>query len=277
MSGDASPEKAPQPSLNAPQRSGTFGEPEPMSFAQHLWAFVKELFVVVVGAVIVASLIRALVGQMFLIPSESMENTLLINDRVVVEKLSSIKRGQVVVFADPGGWLTGTAVQERGRVGQALEFVGVLPDTSTEHLIKRAIGMPGDRVVCCDAQGRITVNGSPLDETAYLYTAPDGTQVAPSEISFDVVVPSKRIFVMGDNRPDSRDSRCHLNDVRPGTIKGENAFVSEDLVVGRAIAVVWPVSDAKRLTNPKTLAAVPEGQVPAPAKPVIDAGPEADC
>ena len=127
---------------------------------------------------------------MFLIPSISMENTLQEHDRVVVEKLSSVKRGQVVVFADPGGWLRGTSSQERGPVGKAFQFVGVLPDTSTEHLIKRVVGMPGDRVVCCDQQGRITVNGQPLDETHLSATpTPDGVQAAPSTIDFEVVVP----------------------------------------------------------------------------------------
>lgn len=248
-----------------------------MSIGEHLWGFSKEFVVVVVGAIIVASLLRGLVGQMFLIPSASMENTLLINDRVMVEKLSSIKRGEVVVFSDPGGWLTGPAAPERGRVGRALEFVGVLPDTSTEHLIKRAVGLPGDHVVCCDAQGRISVNDQPLDEASYLYTAPDGSRASPSEIRFDVVVPAKRIFVLGDNRSDSRDSRCHLNDVEDGTTKGENAFVSEDLVVGRAIAVVWPLDDAVRLRTPATYASVGPPAEPAPAKPVVDAGAEADC
>ena len=109
-----------------------------------------------------ASLLRGFVGQMFLIPSVSMENTLQVDDRVVVEKLSAVKRGQVIVFKDPGGWLTGTIVRERGPIGKALEFVGVLPDTSTEHLIKRVIGLPGDRVICCDAADRVTVNGQPL-------------------------------------------------------------------------------------------------------------------
>lgn len=252
-------------------------EPRSLSVGQHLWAFAREFVVVVIGAVIVASLIRGLVGQMFLIPSSSMENTLQVHDRVVVEKLSSIKRGQVVVFEDPGGWLTGSGDSERGPVGQALEFIGVLPDLATRHLIKRAVGLPGDHVICCDARGRISVNGQPLDETSYLYTSPDGSKIEPSDIRFDVVVPSKRIFVMGDHRTDSRDSRCHLNDLQPGSPKGENAFVSEDLVVGRSIAVVWPFADAQRLRIPATFASVPPGTRPAPALPVIDAGPEATC
>ncbi|WP_204919695.1 signal peptidase I [Microlunatus panaciterrae] len=248
-----------------------------MTFGQHVLAFAKELVVVVIGAVIVASLLRGFVGQMFLIPSSSMENTLLINDRVAVEKISSVKRGEVVVFADPGGWLSGPAPAERGPVGRALEFVGVLPDTGTEHLIKRVIGLPGDEVICCDDKGRITVNGQALDESGYLYRAADGTQVAPSEIPFDVVVPADRMFVMGDHRNNSRDSRCHLNDERSGGPKGLNGFVSLDLVVGRGFAVVWPLSSASRLRIPATFDTVPPGKKPAPAQPQIDAGPEASC
>lgn len=247
-----------------------------MTFGEHLWGFTKEFVVVVVGAVIVASLIRALVGQMFLIPSSSMENTLQVHDRVVVEKLSTTKRGQVVVFEDPGGWLTGSTAAERGPVGRALEFVGVLPDTATEHLIKRVVGLEGDHVVCCDASGRITVNDQPLDEAGYLYTAPDGTRADPSDIRFDVVVPRDHIFVLGDNRAGSRDARCHLNDLRPGTVRGAHAFVSETLVVGRAVAVAWPLDGAKRLRAPDTYAAVPPGQVPMP-EPVVRVGPEASC
>ena len=249
-----------------------------LSFGEHVIAFVKELTAVVVGAVIVASLLRGFVGQMFLIPSISMQNTLQIDDRVVVEKLSSIKRGQVIVFSDPGDWLTGTSIaRERGLIGKVFQFVGVLPDTSTEHLIKRAIGLPGDHVVCCDQSGRLTVNGQALDETPYLTAGPDGSQVQPSVIKFDVVVPSDHVFVMGDNRAHSRDSRCHLNDVQAGGTKGQNAFVSQDLVVGRAIAVVWPFDRRHRLSIPDTFDTVPPGQEPAPDLAMITAGPEASC
>lgn len=249
----------------------------PRSFGQHAWAFVKELLAVVIGAVIVASLLRGFVGQMFIIPSISMQNTLQVGDRVMVEKLSSVRRGQIVVFADPGGWLTGPTPPERGPVGRALEFVGVLPDTGTKHLIKRVVGMPGDRVVCCDARGRITVNDYPLDEVSYLYRSPDGTPAEPSKIRFEVVVPDQRVFVLGDNRAASRDSRCHLNDRAPGQVTGESAFVPLDLVVGRAVAVVWPVGDARRLAVPATYAGVPDPVGSAPIRPVVHAGPEASC
>jgi signal peptidase I len=266
--GDLEPEQA---GSNAP-------EAENLSFGQHVVAFFKELITVIVGAVIVASLLRGFVGQMFLIPSTSMQNTLQVDDRVVVEKLSATKRGQVIVFKNPGNWLIGNAsARERGPIGKALQFVGVLPDTSTEHLIKRVIGLPGDRVMCCDAADRVMVNGQPLDESPYLITDPDGTPTRPSAIEFDVVVPKAHLFVMGDNRDHSRDSRCHLNDVQAGGPTGQNAFVSQDLVVGRAIAVVWPLDRRHRLPIPDTFDTVPSGKQPAPDVATITAGAEASC
>ena len=232
-------------------------------------SFARELVFVVVGAIIVSSLLRMFVGQMFIIPSKSMENTLLVGDRVVVQKITDYERGDVVVFADPGGWLAGEPIEERGPVGKALEFVGVLPDTSTGHLIKRVIGLPGDRVICCDGNDRLTVNGHPLDERSYLYTEPDGTQVQPSDIRFEVVVPRDRVFVMGDHRDLSADSRCHLADLSTTEKKGSVAFVPEDLVVGPAFAVAAPFDRAKRLHRPETFAAVPAPTKPAPQEAVI--------
>jgi signal peptidase I len=275
----ATPRRAmlPEGQLEPAQTESTDSDPEHLTFGQHVAAFFKELTVVVVGAIIVASILRGFVGQMFLIPSVSMENTLQVDDRVVVEKLSTVRRGQVIVFKDPGGWFTGPAVRERGPIGKALELVGVLPDTSTEHLIKRVIGLPGDRVICCDEADHVTVNGQPLDEASYLFIGPDGAPTQPSAIEFDVTVPNGRLFVMGDNRRHSRDSRCHLNDVQAGLTKGDNALVSEDLVVGRAIAVVWPLDRQHRLPSPDTFVTVPSGEQPVPDKAKITAGPEASC
>jgi signal peptidase I len=252
-------------------------DPPPLGFGGHAVAFVKELAGVVIGALLVACLLRALVGQMFLIPSSSMEQTLRVEDRVVVEKIGHVQRGEVMVFRDPGGWLTGSHTAERGPIGRLLEFVGVLPDTSDDHLIKRVVGLPGDHVICCDAEGRITVNGVALDERDYLDTPPGGAQAAPSQIRFDVVVPAERYLVLGDNRESSRDSRCHLHDPDAGGgIEGSNAFIPADLVVGRAVAVLWPVGHARRLRIPATFGAVPAAAA-APASPTIDAGPEATC
>ncbi len=132
-----------------------------------LAAAAREFVLIVVGALIVSSILRAFVGQMFIIPSESMQNTLLVGDRVVVEKLTDVERGDVVVFEDPGGWLGAEeSGQKRGSVGRFFEVVGLLPDSSHGHLIKRLIGMPGDKVACCDSKGRLLVNGQPLDESA---------------------------------------------------------------------------------------------------------------
>ncbi|CAA9413281.1 MAG: Signal peptidase I [uncultured Propionibacteriaceae bacterium] len=236
---------------------------------QRFSTFLREMVLVVVGAIIVSSLLRAFVGQMFIIPSGSMENTLLIGDRVVVQKITSFERGDVVVFADPGDWLGGQALAARGPVGQVFEFIGVLPDTSTEHLIKRVIGMPGDTVVCCDDKGRITVNGQPLEEESYLYTDPSGTTVSPSEIEFKVVVPQRRIFVMGDHRDASADSRCHLSDISTTQRKGQVAFVPIADVVGPAFAVAAPFSRAKMLHSPPTFSTIPAPTAPAPDEAVI--------
>lgn len=230
-------------------------------------SFLRELVFVVVGALIVSTLLRAFVGQMFIIPSESMENTLQISDRVAVQKITDFQRGDVVVFADPGGWLGSVEPDAFGRV---MEFLGFpIEGNSTEHLIKRVIGMPGDTVECCDVDGRLLVNGHALNETDYLYSTPDGEVIAPSEVEFKVVVPKDRIFVMGDHRNMSADSRCHLDDVSPGQPRGEVAFVPVDLVVGPAFAIALPFDHSMLLKRPDTFGAVPDPSQPAPDRAVI--------
>jgi len=228
-------------------------------------AFLKELVFVVVGAIIVSSLLRAFVGQMFIIPSASMENTLLIGDRVVVQKVTDFHRGDVVVFKDPADWLGDEPSEDPTVVDRILEFVGIPTASSPGHLIKRVIGTPGDTVVCCDDSGRLTVNGTALDETSYLYTSPSGTQVAPSEVEFSVVVPRDHLFVMGDHRDLSADSRCHLSDISTQG-RGQTAFVPESDVVGPAFAIASPFNRAKRLRVPAAFAAVPAPTKAAPER-----------
>ncbi len=223
--------------------------------------FVVETVLLVVVAVTVAALLRMFVVQAFVVPSGSMLPTIERTDRIVVSKLSDPERGDVVVFEDPGGWLpAGERPGERtGLLPRALEFIGVLPASDTGYLVKRLVGLPGDRVACCDGQGRVTVNGAPLNEP-YLAR---GT--APSVQRFDVTVPRGRIWVMGDNRANSGDSRPHLAD---GT-----AFVPQDNVVGGAFAIVWPLSDITDLDTPRTFADVPGPDRPAPRRPVVRRSP----
>ncbi|MFT3887214.1 MAG: signal peptidase I [Arachnia sp.] len=238
-------------------------QPTPPGLGRRMFGWLTESVLVIVGAIVIATLIRTFVGQMFIIPSGSMEHTLEVGDRVLVSKFGGFQRGDVVVFQDPGNWLDPTPVEDNP-VKLALEFVGVLPNSSTEHLIKRVIGMPGDHVRTTDDL-HIEVNGQVLDETPYLY-ADDGVQVAPATVPFDIVVPKDRIFVMGDHRNASRDSRCKLGDVSQQP--GMNAFVPIDDVVGAAVAIVAPLDRLATFTVPETFSSVPAG-AEAPDKPVL--------
>ncbi|MFE0010718.1 signal peptidase I, partial [Streptomyces erythrochromogenes] len=163
-----------------------------------------ELPLLVVVALCIALLLKTFLVQAFFIPSGSMEQTIRIGDRVLVDKLtpwfgSKVERGDIVVFKDPGGWLKGEAARPAPdpvvikQIKQTLTFIGLLPSSDEQDLIKRVIGVGGDTVKCCDARGRVTVNGSPLDEP---YVKPGNT---PSDIPFEVQVPAGRLFVMGDH------------------------------------------------------------------------------
>lgn len=236
------------------------------SFGRRALSWLAEAAIIIVGAVIIATLLRTFVGQMFLIPSGSMENTLEVNDRVLVLKFGGFERGDVVVFEDPARWL-GPTQREDNPLRDALEFVGVLPNSSTDHLIKRVIGMPGDHVALGD-EGKIEVNGHPLDESSYLYSE-GGEQVAPATVPFEVVVPADRIFVLGDHRNASRDSRCLLHDIRAGLPEGMAAFVPVDHVVGKSVAILAPFDRWNTFEIAETFAAVPEPSQPAPERPEL--------
>jgi len=204
-----------------------------------------ELLVLGVIAVVLALIIKTYAIQAFFIPSASMENTLDIGDRVLINKLvydfRGIHRGDIIVFDGRGSWDPDTPSSSNifSRLGSDLEgIVGISHDSSI--YIKRVIGLPGDHVVCCNAKGQITVNGVPLSEQSYLYP---GNQ--PSAQPFKITVPSGRLWVMGDHRAVSYDSRGHLGDPGGGTIP-------ESSVLGRAFIIIWPPSRWGILNIPAT-------------------------
>jgi signal peptidase I len=234
---------------------------------QSLLGFVIELIVIVVVGLLVTTLLRAFVFQPFEVPSGSMENTLQVNDKIIAQRIVDFRRGDVVVFEDANGWLAGRA--DPGPVRSALEFVGVLPSSGEGHLVKRVVGMPGDRVQCCDDRGRLLVNGYALDESAYLYTDVTG-MVRPAEKPFEVIVPEGHLFVLGDHRNASGDSRCQLQAIsRQGGPPGGSAFVPVESVVGSVPIIVSPIDRIQRLQTPDSFAGVPAPQQPAPSAPVI--------
>jgi signal peptidase I len=191
-------------------------------------SFWRELPILLGVAILVAVLVRAFVLQTFYIPSPSMEHTLNILDRVLVNKLvydfRDPRRGEIIVFKAPSDWQAGA---------------------EGEDFIKRIIGVPGDRIVCCDAQKRLTINGVSLDEP-YIYRDTDGQQDPAADKSFDITVPKDRLWVMGDHRSASGDSLEHYEE--SGNV--EEATITESSIVGRAFTVFWPVSRAKWLSVP---------------------------
>jgi signal peptidase I len=214
--------------------------------------FWQELPILIIVAFVAAYLVKTFLLQVFFIPSISMENTLLVKDRVLVDKLTGnfrdIKRGEVIVFnaegvlAPEGASAAPPASTNLvSRTASTLAGALGLAQSNETDYIKRVIGLPGDRVACCDDQGRMTVNGVPLDETAYLFP---GDQ--PSASNFDVVVPEGKLWVMGDHRSQSADSRSRIG--APG-----GGFVPIDRVVGRAFVRTWPVSRVGSLPIPDTL------------------------
>jgi signal peptidase I len=205
-------------------------------------SFWRELPILVGVAILVAVLVRAFVLQTFYIPSPSMEHTLNVLDRVLVNKLvydfRDPRRGEIVVFKAPTQWQT----TDEG-----------------EDFIKRIIGVGGDHVMCCDDQDRLQINGHSLDEP-FIYRDADGTQDPAADEPFDITVPAGRLWVMGDHRSQSADSLEHWQqsdgDITEATVKA-------DAIVGRAFTVFWPVNRATWLSVPKEFDAIPDA---APAK-----------
>lgn len=220
-------------------------------FAKGKKSTLRELPILLVSALVLSVIVKTFFIQFFYIPSGSMENTLQVNDRVGVNKLgaifSDIKRGEVVVFRDPANWLTAPYDDKTGIskvIRDSLVFVGVMPDPAKQYLIKRVIGVGGDRVVCCNVDGKLEVNGVAINEP-YIY---EGDK--PSDTPFDVNVPKGFIWVMGDHRGASADSRFHTDDPNKG-------LVPLDKVTGRALFVVWPFKSIGVLEVGKDLSQIP--------------------
>lgn len=203
--------------------------------------FLRDVLIIVVIAALVSFLVKTFVVRSFYIPSGSMEQTLLVNDRILVDELTprwtGYERGDVVVFKDPGGWLP-PAIQEPAQpplaafVDGVLTFIGISASDSQDHLVKRLIGLPGDHVVCCNSLGQVSVNGAPVDELSYL-NLPEGDTLA-SEEPFDVTVPEDQLWLLGDNRDRSQDARAHQDLPNGG-------FVPLGNVVGKAFLTTWPL------------------------------------
>lgn len=212
-------------------------EEKQVSRGRRFLSSILEIGTVLTIALLFSILLKTFFLQAFEIPSGSMEDTIIKDDRVVVNKLADsadeLHRGDIVVFVDPGQWLANVPVPElsawQSGIQKVGEAVGLFPKNAGSHLIKRLIGLPGDHVACCDDKGRVTVNGKGIDET---YLKPG---VAPSEERFDVTVPRGHMWVMGDNRPDSSDSRYHHR------VEG-SGFVPIRNIEGRAWARILPLN-----------------------------------
>lgn len=199
----------------------------------------KETLLLVLAAIVLALIIKTFFVQAFYIPSGSMENTLQVNDRILVQKVSywfgSPQRGDIVVFDDPDDWLGAEGGTTPSNLfTKTLSFLGLYP--SGGHLVKRVIGIGGDHVKCLNNE--VVVNGVTLDESSYVTLAPTGCLG-----NWSVVVPPNHLWVLGDNRLDSADSRAHMGD--PG-----GGFIPDDDVVGKVFVTVWPIDRWRLFERP---------------------------
>ena len=200
----------------------------------------RELLTVVGTALVLSILVRTFLIQAFYVPSASMEDTLQENDRIIVSKISTrftgIDRSNVIVFHDPGGWLgEGFPNPYDTPVGRVLQAVGIVPSNSGNDLVKRVIGVANDQVECCDASGRVTVNGVAIADS-YMKEG-----ITSDQVTFSVLVPEGNVFVMGDNRGNSEDSRFHLDK--------NNGMVPVEEIIGRVAMRIWPISRIGGIEN----------------------------
>jgi signal peptidase I len=221
--------------------------------------FIRDIILIFVAAIIISVGIKTFLIRSFYIPSSSMEDTLQVQDRIIVNQLIPdvfpVEHGDIVVFKDPGGWLNPVPQEPRAPLVEAVDWmlsaIGLSAPDSNDHLIKRVIGLPGDEVACCNAFGQLSVNGVPIEEP-YVKLPDKVTKVSKDD--FAVTVPADSLWVLGDNRYNSCDSRCNTS----GPTKG---FVPMDHVVGRAFMVSWPSQNWTWLDNyPQAFAGVDEGQ-----------------
>lgn len=201
-------------------------------------SLLRELPILVVVALAVSLVIKSFLVQFFYIPSGSMENTLQINDRVAVNKVpfisKTINRGDVVVFRDPDNWLpepyNAGGNKYLAKVKEGLVAVGVLPNPAKQYLVKRVIGVAGDKVECCSKGKKLMINGVEIDEP-YIFAGNSA-----SDTKFNVTVPEGKVWVMGDHRAASADSRFHQEDIN-------NGMVPTAKVTGRVIGIIWPIKN----------------------------------
>jgi signal peptidase I len=254
--GAAEPAAATEATGRTPQEPTAAEGAQRKSGRTRRWSAWRELPILIVVALAIALVIKTFVVQPFFIPSSSMEDTLMVGDKVLVNKLvyhfRAIHRGDIVVFDGNGSWnpMPPPAKPSSDPLVRAYDAtlaplfrsIGGLFGTPTDQtdFIKRVIGLPGDHVACCNSQGLVTVNGVPLHEKSYLYPG-----AAPSLIRFSITVPPGRLWVMGDNRQVSDDSRMRMYDPGHGT-------VPESMVIGRAFVIVWPPSQWRILPIPAT-------------------------
>ena len=201
-------------------------------------SLLREFPILIIVALAVSIVIKTFLVQFFYIPSGSMENTLQINDRVAVNKVpfigKSIKRGDVVVFRDPDNWLPEPYVGDQNKfiakIKDGFVAVGVLPNPAKQYLVKRVIGVAGDKVECCSKDKKLMINGVEIDEP-YIFAGNTA-----SDTNFNVTVPAGKVWVMGDHRGASADSRFHQDDIN-------NGMVPNSKITGKVVGIIWPIKN----------------------------------